>query len=132
MTHAELIQQLQAIRYPCQGPLPTAARVLVNQLAQHTETRAVASVIDRANRGRTDDEPIVIQLVAPDDPALPLIALLSNGHQEPYRPRPLCGANFLPALLVAGPFDGVVRSYRCPRCGVSGLYAPPLLESSAG
>lgn len=106
----------------CRGRYPAAARKLENMLlaAQMPELAHRISVL---NRGRTEDEPIVVQLEP--GPRGSFMSRLSNGQLEPLAPRPPCGFNFMP-LILAGPLDGVERSYTCPSCGTVANLTPPL------
>jgi hypothetical protein len=128
MTKDEIIAQIKATTFTCKGRLSPTALAHKAELLASPDTRPLADAIDRANRGRSDDDPIVIQLVQPDNPRLPQVAHFSNGSVENYSPHPLCGSTFMQALLLAGPFDGEVREYQCPRCKVIGLYQTPRVQ----
>jgi predicted RNA-binding Zn-ribbon protein involved in translation (DUF1610 family) len=41
--------------------------------------------------------------------------------------RPRCGYDFN-EIILSGPLDGKEHSYECPKCGVKGVYTPPLAD----
>jgi hypothetical protein len=130
MTREEILQAIRVgPRWKCRGPLSPTARTYVNTLLANPDTKdTVAPVMDRANRGRDVQLPIIIALHEGPDPHLPQLAILANGTQEDYAPLPLCGSEHLNSLIEAGPWDGKYRQYRCPNCSVSGIYATPVYE----
>ena len=50
------------------------------------------------------------------------VASLVSTHTED------CGYDFNDTI-VAGPWDGKLHDYQCPRCGVAGSYRAPLFEN---
>ena len=50
------------------------------------------------------------------------VASLVSAHTE------VCGYDFNDTV-VAGPWDGELHNYQCPRCGVVGSYRSPLFEN---
>lgn len=128
MTRADIAATLATLTFSCKGRLSSAAVAHKARLLARPDTRALADLIDRANRGRSETDPIVILVEPPAHPRLPPLAHLSNGGVEPYQPRPPCGSPFLRALLLAGAFDGQVHRYTCPECGVVGIYQAPSVD----
>lgn len=122
MTREEIIASETAVPKFCRGYLSVAARRLKQQ-AWDRGLVDLAVMVDVANRCRTEDELAVLFVLYSQTEA---IATLEGGSTEPYAPR-RCDYNFNYTIL-AGPFDGKVHSYQCPRCGVTGEYQAPLEE----
>lgn len=123
MTHEEIIQIESYVPKRCRGYLPRKARLLKKVYFKERNLKQ-ASRIDMWNRGRSDDELIIIDVVGEGVK----MAVLENGSQEPLRYREPCNYNFNLTIL-SGPFDGKLHTYTCPRCFVEGEYTAPLEDT---
>lgn len=123
----EYLEEMRAVKFLCRSPLPAQARELVDKLLKRKLVEP-ARLLDRANRGRKEGEPIVTAIRKEGDPNRPdLVAYFSDGTKAPYRELTRCNFD-VKQIILAGPFDGELHTYTCPNCGRVGVYRNPFFE----
>lgn len=83
----------------------------------HTEIRGIARVC----RGPLSEDAATVK------DALLADGRLEEAAEEDKAGRAGCGADFND-IVCAGPLDGKLHPYECPKCGVTGEYRAPFYE----
>jgi hypothetical protein len=131
MTHEESISEINSITRTCKGYLTKEARNIISyQFEEYTRTGndfylTKARLLDSLNRGRLDI--VIVDTSSHIDTKGRLIEDMVTSTDQVLRLTngPGCGYNFN-KIIESNPWDGVIREYQCPQCGVQGEYQAPL------